>query len=189
MRSHFPISPLTKIPTEFSQPKPAALHCLTEKNTWCFWRCFLRMTEGKGEKHRREEPGFQHPVHQLVQWICNKDLEGKDGVCGWWIPGLQSIGEQEQAALKDLVHKPCFSSSCDKCDWGKAVAEPARPEVQILFTNLYSQHWGERRKPRLRWISVTKFSLAIPNIESFRKFIRQLRHLQVGQAMGCKCPL
>lgn len=32
-------------------------------------------------------------------------------------------------------------------------------------------------------------SLAIPNIESLRKLIRQPRHLQVGQAIGCKCPL
>lgn len=38
---------------------------------------------------------------------------------------------REQAALEHLVDKPCFSTRCDKHGWGKAVAVPPRPEVQI----------------------------------------------------------
>lgn len=164
----FPSLPsLSKIPIDFSQPKLAALHCLTEKATWCFfWSCFLRMTEGKGEKHRTEkEPSFQYFVQQLMQWSCNKDLEGKDSACWWWIPeDCKTWGSREQAALKDFVHKPCFPTRCDKCVCGKAVAVPPRLEVQIPVSIL--SYWGERRKPRLRLISLTIFSLPIPKIES-----------------------
>lgn len=160
MRSHFSISPLRKIPTEFPKPKPGALHCLTEKATWCFWSCLLRMAEGKGEKQRteKEESSFLHPVQQLMHWSCNKNLERKDRACWWWIPeDCKASESREQEALEDLVHKPCYSTRCDRCGWGKAVAMPARPETNPC---LYSQHWGERRQPRLRWVALTNFLIS-----------------------------
>lgn len=127
---------------------------LLKKPPGAFWSCFLRMTEGKGESNRteKEEPSFQHPVQQLMQWSCNKDLE-KDGACWWWIPeDCKAWETREQAALKDFVYKPCFSTRCDKCSWGKAVAVPARPELQIPVSipstgvREGSPGWGESHR-------------------------------------------
>lgn len=74
MRNHFPITPLSRIPNKFPQPKPAALHRLTGKSH-AVWKeplmhqkshlVLLELSSkddwGKG-REKEEELSFQHAV-------------------------------------------------------------------------------------------------------------------------------
>lgn len=124
-----------------------------EKAVWCFWSCFLKMTGGKGERHRREKrsraqlPEPMEPAGAEALQEGSREGERCTLVMGflraakqWRAEGTGSKGGPcPQAGLLGWMCQMQLGSGC-------GCACEARGTKPCLF----SQHWGGRRKPRPR---------------------------------------